>query len=95
MVTVRVFATMDLYLAAFLSLNNIEPTIEVSGGKAVFRFNPSDELYRVMNLYNANHNVPAADFVTKIKALRGQMLSVREGMRGYEKGNSYGYSQNK
>jgi hypothetical protein len=93
METAKVFSTMDLYLAAFLALKNVEPKIEVIGDKAVFTFDTTDELYRVMSLYNFNQEVPAADFVTRIKALRGQMLTVKGSITGQRKGDRYGQSK--
>jgi hypothetical protein len=73
----RLFTTLDIYHAAFLSLNRIPPTLELRNGRVVFIFPACDELYKLTMNFNSNVNVPVADFVTMIKTLRGQMLSMR------------------
>jgi len=84
----KTFSTLDLYIAAFLTLNNLEVKLESKNGKVVFTFPISNELYRLLNQYNSNDDVPVADFVTTIKTLRGQMLSMRNNEN--ERGNGYG-----
>jgi len=83
----KTFSTLDLYTAAFLTLNNLEVKLEWNNGKVVFTFPVANELYRLLEQYNSNKNIPVADFVTAIKALRGRMLSMRN---GNERGNGYG-----
>lgn len=73
----KTLQTLDLYLSAFLSLSGIPPKLEVNNGKVVFVFSVSDDLYELMMNYNSNVNVPVIDFVTAVKALRGQMLTMR------------------
>jgi hypothetical protein len=73
----RLFTTLDIYLAAFLSLNRIPPTLELRNGRVVFTFSATDDLYKLTMNFNSNVNVPVADFVTIIKTLRGQMLTMR------------------
>ena len=87
----RLFTTLDIYLAGFLSLQKIAPTLEVKNGRVVFTFEANDQLYRLMNLFNGNANVPVADYVTVIKTLRGKMLTVKEGIAGNGKGARNGY----
>ena len=77
----RLFTTLDIYLAGFLALNGIPPTLELNNGRVVFTFPATDQLYKLMMDFNSNVNVPVADFVTMVKTLRGQMLT----MRGPEK----------
>jgi hypothetical protein len=77
----RLFATLDIYLSAFLSFNGIPPTLEVRNGRVVFTFPASDSLYEFLERFNSNVNVPVADFTTTIKTLRGQMLTLRGGRR--------------
>jgi hypothetical protein len=71
------FQTLDIWLSAYLSLCGLVPTLEVNNGKVVFIFPVSDDLYKLIRNYNGNVNVPVADFVTVVKALRGQMLTMR------------------
>lgn len=80
--TEKRFATMDIYLSAFLSLHSIEPKLELRGGKVVFSFESTDTLYRLMNDYNSNEPVEVADYTTAIKTLRGKMLSMKESITG-------------
>lgn len=70
-------STLDLYLLAFLSLHGVHPALKVTNSRVTFNFPVIDELYRLANLYNANEPVPVADFVMAVKALRGQMLTMR------------------
>lgn len=74
----KVFSTLDIYLSAFLALQGINPNLEVHNGRVTFNFVASDELYTKAVDYNSNTPVPVADFVTSIKALRGQMLTMRD-----------------
>jgi len=89
----KTFSTLDLYIAAFLTLNNLEVKLESKNRKVVFTFPISNELYRLLNQYNSNDDVPVADFVTTIKTLRGQMLSMRNNEN--KRGNGYGRQQQK
>lgn len=84
----KTFSTLDLYIASFLTLNNLKVKLELKSGKVVFTLPVSNELYQLLEQYNSNEGVPVADFVTTIKALRGQMLSMRN--NGNERGNGYG-----
>lgn len=73
----KILQTLDLYLSAYLSLCGISPKLEINNGRVVFVFPANDDLYRLMANYNSNINVPVTDFVTTIKTLRGQMLTMR------------------
>lgn len=72
------FETLDIYLASFILLHKIPPALENRNGKIVFTFDISDDLYRLMTLYNSNSQVSVGDFVTMVKGLRGRMLSAKE-----------------
>jgi len=73
----KIFETLDIYLSSFLALHGIQPKLEVQNGRVTFSFTVSDELYRLTQLFNSNEPVPVADFVTQVKSLRGQMLTMR------------------
>ena len=75
------FTTLDLYLSAFLSLSGIPPLLESKNGRVIFSFPAREDLYQLMANYNGNVSVPVAEFVTAIKALRGQMLTMRRESR--------------
>lgn len=70
-------ATLDLYLSSFLTLHGITPELKLNNGRVTFNFPVNDDLYRLANSYNSNEPIPVADFVTAIKTLRGQMLTMR------------------
>ncbi len=86
----KTFTTLDIYLSAFLSLHNLEPTLDIKNGKVIFVFDASDDLYRVMGLFNSNQDTPCLDLITEIKTLRGKMLSAKETRNG--NGERYGQS---
>lgn len=71
------FQTLDLYLSSFLAFHGIQPTLENINGKVVFFFPASEELYQLIARYNSNEAVPVNSFVTVIKMLRAQLLSLR------------------
>ncbi len=87
--TVKTFTTLDIYLSAFLFLHNLEPTLEIKNGKVIFVFDATDELYRLMGMFNSNEDTPCLDLITATKTLRGKMLSARESRNG--NGERYGY----
>lgn len=76
------FTTLDLYLSSFISLQGIEPNLEIKGNKVAFSFEPTDRLYRIMADFNSNAEVPVADYATILKTLKGKMLSLKEGIAG-------------
>ena len=45
------YKTSDLYLAAFLKLNNQKLKVEKTSGKAAFLFEETDELLKLVNDY--------------------------------------------
>ena len=73
----KTFTTLDLYLSAFLSLSGIHPFLELKNSRVTFAFPATDDLYQLMTNFNDNVSVPVAEFVTAIKSLRGQMLTLR------------------
>lgn len=81
---------VDVYSSSFLILNNLEPQLEIKNGKVIFVFQGSDEIYRLLNLFNEEDTqVSVAKFVTAIKTLRGRMLTLKESANGtYEKGRA-------
>lgn len=75
---IKVFETMDIWLSAYLSLNGLFPQLQRNGTKVVFQFPISDELYKLLMRFNSNEDVPVTDYVTTVKTLRGQMLTMRD-----------------
>lgn len=77
----KVFTTLDIYLSSFLSLFGVQPELKLNNGKVVFSFPASDDLFKLMMNFNSNVNIPVTDFVTLVKTLRGQMLTMRQSSR--------------
>jgi hypothetical protein len=90
MAETRTINLLDIYVSSFLSLHGIEPKLETRNGKVVFTFEADDNIYRLMNLFNGNVDVPVADFVTTVKTLRGKMLTAKESIQGNGKGMNNG-----
>lgn len=86
----KIFTTLDIYLASFLSLYNLEPKLETRGGKVLFALEATADLYRIMTHFNEKAPVPVGDFVTVVKVLRGKMLTMKEGIERSGKGARYG-----
>lgn len=70
------FTTLDIYLAAYLSLNGCRPDLVTQGGKVIFAF-PHQDANRLIEQFNSNSLVAVADFTTAVKTLRGRMLQVK------------------
>lgn len=75
----QTFQTLDIYLATFISLLGIHPNLEINNNRVVFVFPATADLYKAIKSYNSNVGVGVADFVTGLKCLRGQMLTLRDG----------------
>ena len=74
------FTTLDLYLAAFLSMKGSEPTLEKQGTRVVFRFPSGPNISALVDQYNLeNPQIRILDYVYSVKKIRGRMLNVRGG----------------
>ncbi len=74
------FETFDVWLSAYLQLTYHSPELHLRNHKVTFAFPLSDELYKFITEFNSNVDVPIADYVSTVKTLRGQMLSMRNNM---------------
>jgi hypothetical protein len=81
---------IDLYLSSYLTLQGQEPRLINKGGKIIIVFDATDEVYRLMAEFNANPEVPCLSLITKIKTLRGKMLTAKESMTGHGNGERHG-----
>ncbi|MEW6214671.1 MAG: DUF5659 domain-containing protein [Nitrospirota bacterium] len=73
----KTFTTLDIGLASFLELHNLPVKLEVNNGKVIFTFSVNEDLYKLIMDYNSNVSVRVLDFVTTLKKLRGQLLTLR------------------
>jgi len=81
---------LDIHLSAFLVHHGIEPTLEHQNGKVVFAFPANQQIYKLMNQFNSDENVPVASFCTTLKTLRGRMLTVKASINENGNGAKYG-----
>lgn len=72
------FTTMDVWIAGYLSLKGVEPSLENRNGKIIFTFETSNELYRLLDSFNSNELVPVNNYCQRVKILRGKLLSMKE-----------------
>ncbi len=75
--TSKNWQTLDIYLSSFLQLNGFPPRLELNNNRVVFVFDISDEIYKLIADYNSNIPIAVTDYVTTVKRLRGQMLTMR------------------
>lgn len=79
------FVTACLYTASIICIIlGIQPSYKVENGRTLFVFPVSDDLYKVLNVYNdgvGGVKVNAYGFASMIKRLRAEML-MRRGMEG-------------
>lgn len=73
----KTFKTLDLYFSAFLALHGIQPQLQNVNSRVTFAFPVSDDFYQLSDLFNSNEPVPVASFITAVKTLRGQMLTLK------------------
>jgi hypothetical protein len=72
----NVFETPDIYLSSAITLLlKTEPAFSLHGTKVFFRFAVSEDLYRVIGLYNAGIPINAFEYATAIKRLRAEMMT--------------------
>lgn len=81
---------LDINLSAFLSLHGVPPRLERQNSKIVFTFPATEVVYRLMNRFNRDEDVPVASFCTTLKTLRGQMLTARSSIDGIGNGEQNG-----
>lgn len=94
MAKTKTFSTLDIYLASFLSLHDQDVILELRNGKVVFTLESTDNLYRLMNDFNSNEEIPVLDYTTAIKTLRGKMLTRKESINGHGNGDRYDTKKN-
>ena len=68
---------LDLYLASFLQLKGFSPILVKQGGRVTFFFPSIEEIYSLCKAYNSNLPVPVVDFVSSVRQLRPQMITLK------------------
>lgn len=87
----KTMSIMDIYVGGFLLYKGVQPALELRGNKAVFIFEASPKVYDLLDEFNSNAVVDVADYATAVKTLRGKMLSMKETINGYGKGEVNGH----
>ena len=67
----------DIHVGAFLELNGIVAELKKEGTRVVFCFPDSVTTHNAIELYYANPEIQIVDFVSHLRRLRAQMLSMR------------------
>lgn len=70
--------TLDLYLASFIKMHGIHPELTINNGKVYFSFPSIEHITRLNDDFIMNKPVPVADYVTMVKTLRSQMLTLKD-----------------
>lgn len=85
----KTFKTLDIYFSAYLALHGLQPQLQNVNGRVTFAFAVSEDFYRLSDMFNSNESTPVASFVTAVKALRGQMLTLKNenGNGGFNAGS--------
>lgn len=79
------FSTPDSFQSAYLVFRKFRPELINEGGKIIFSFEASDDLYGALDDYAAGGEVPAAQFSQLVKGLKSRIFSMKKG-----NGNGYG-----
>ncbi|MFC1549580.1 DUF5659 domain-containing protein [Nitrospirota bacterium] len=74
------FTTLDAYLAGYLSLNGLSPTLIQKGDRIIFTFPANTKLYSIIDEYNNGATVEASKFAFTIKTLKGQLFNIKNRM---------------
>ncbi len=69
------YRTLDVYLSAWLILQDFRPTLINEGSKIVFSFPASGNLFDAISKFNNGAMVEVARFVLTVKNLKAQVFS--------------------
>jgi hypothetical protein len=71
----------DIQIAAFLELHSVQLSLakDQDTGRVIFEAPASDEVYRILSLYENDTKVGVKTFAGYLKNLRGRMLAIRNG----------------
>ena len=68
---------LDIYQASFLALQGNNPVLCKRGNRVVFEFPGTDEILKLLEMYNTNPSIRLLEYVGHLRRLRAQMLSMR------------------
>lgn len=70
---------LDIYIASYLALHGIMPTLTKQGTRVIFEFPGDDRTLMVMESYNKNPCINLLEYVTQLRRMRAMMLAKRDG----------------
>jgi hypothetical protein len=73
----RCIPILDIYLAAFLALHKQEPILCRQGTRVVFEFSGTQEILKLLELYNTNPSIWLLEYVGHLRRLRAMMIGMR------------------
>lgn len=76
------FQTLDLFLSAYLFLNQLKPELVIINSKVIFQFNISDDLYKLIERFNSDSSVPVGSYATAVKTLKAKMMALKQERQG-------------
>ena len=79
------YSSPDSFVSAYLVFRKFRPELIDEGGKIIFSFEASDDLYGALDDYAAGAEVPASQFSQLVKGLKSRIFSMKKG-----NGNGYG-----
>lgn len=85
----KTFKTLDIYFSAYLAIHGLQPQLQNVNGRVTFAFSVSEDFYKLTDMFNSNETVPVASYITAVKTLRGQMLTLKNenGNGGFNAGS--------
>lgn len=71
----------DIWFASYQKLKNNPPELTLQGTRVVFEFASTPEFYKIAAEYNSNPDVSLLDYISVVRRLRAEMLTLKEGQR--------------
>jgi len=67
----------DIYQTAYCDYKGIQPTLIKQDRRVIFLLPDTPGTYQIITEFNNNPRVPLLDYLTHLKKLRAQMISLR------------------
>ena len=67
----------DIYAVTFLDYKGHEPVLVREGRRVTFFVPDEPAIYQLLGEFNGNPEIPLLDYLTHLKKIRAQMISVR------------------
>lgn len=73
----KLLAFHDIYSVAYADFKGVPVEMRKDGNRVVFLLPDDPGTYRALGEFNNNPTLPVLDFVTHLKKIRSQMISMR------------------